>query len=516
MTVAPILFLLLSALINWLIRNRHNRTKWVVSSALGFSLWAFLIFIDIENASVLEISVWQPEDLFQSPISLTIDAIAWPLMYGSVTVLLAVIFTSATRPVTSRISIRSFWFLYTSFALIAIMSANLLTTVLAWAMMDFGTLFFLLAISEGAEDRRAVFVRAGVNAVSVLLVIVASMTIEIQGVLTLDLTSTSAIGIMMLAIAATFRLGLIPLHFALPPIAPLRRGVGTLLRLFPPVVALTVLARVYEAGLPGVLKIIFLVAGGIGGLLGAIRWVLQEDTVRARPFFVLGVASLGLIVATITPNGSQVIVSAALVLLLAGSVLSLFAHHTPSHRLIPVAVSALLLGIPFTPGAVYAAGIAQFDLFLSAPVMSSIAVVVASLLALGCFHLFFSAETEWPIGESLSRVMFNVGLTLPVIVSIGVGSWMLRADPIRASIFAGLAAVLGVLFFLGFRNLSSWQVDRLRYLFARFEPDRVYEFVWSGLQRLLIGVRGLGELFEGVSGMLWLFVIVIFMMFIAR
>ncbi|MGD8633458.1 MAG: hypothetical protein PVF85_07815, partial [Anaerolineales bacterium] len=259
MTVIPILALLVSALITWFTRQRSNRLRWVVASTLGFSVWALMILINVESVGVLQLSIWQPEDLFQSPISLTIDGLSWPLIYGAVTVLLSVILTAATRPQAEHADLRSFWFLYTSFAVIAIMSANLLTTAIAWAMMDFGTVIFLLSISENQQDRRAIFVRAGVNAVSVLLIIAAAMTSQIQGIVALDLTKTSAIGIMMLAIAASLRLGLMPLHFALPPFAPLRRDVGTLLRLLPPVVALALLARVFAAGLPEVLRVVFII-----------------------------------------------------------------------------------------------------------------------------------------------------------------------------------------------------------------------------------------------------------------
>ncbi len=516
MTVAPIIILFLSALITWLTRHRHNRTQWVVSALLGFIVWAFMIFINVEEAPVFGISVWQPEDLFQSPVSLTIDSITWPLVYGAVTVLLTVILTAATRRTAASAGIRSFWFLYTAFALIAIMSANLLTTVIAWAFMDLGMLIFLLAVSETSQDRRAIFSRAGINAVSVLLIIAAAMASQITGVLGLDLTSTSAVGIMMLAIAATFRLGMIPLHFALPPIAPLRRGVGTLLRLFPPIVAMVILARVFEAGLTDVLQVVFLAAGTIGGLFGAIRWILQQDAVTARPFFILGFVGLALIIATISPNGSEIIVSAGLVILLVGAVLSLFSQYTPSHRLIPIAASALLLGLPFTPGAVYAATIADFDVFLSSPVMGSLAVVISSLLALGCFHLFFSAEVQWPSSESLARVMFNVGLTLPILASFGVGSWRLTADPLRALIFFSTTLLIGVVFFFVFRGLSIEQIEGLRQFLESVDPDRIYEFVWSGFQRFLIALRRLGNLLEGTSGMLWVIVFVIFIVLIIQ
>jgi hypothetical protein len=462
------------------------------------------------------LSVWQPQDLFQSPISLTMDRITWPLVYGTMTVLLAVILTAATRPTTAHAGIRSFWFLYTTSAVVAIMAANLLTTAMAWAVMDIGALFFLLAIAESESDRRAIFVRGGVNAVSIILVITAAMASDIQAVVSLDLTATSSSGILLLAIAATFRLGLIPLHFALPAVAPLRRGVGTLLRLFPPVVAMALLARVFEAGLPGILRIIFFIAGGVGGLVGAVRWVLQEETVRARPFFVISLTSLGLIIATLSDQGSLIIVAVGLLLLLVGAVLSLFSQHTPSHRAIPIVTSAFVLGVPFTPGGVYAAELAHLDNFLISPLMSSVAVIITSLLALGCFHLYYAPETEWPIAESLARVMFNLGLILPLLAAIGVGTWRLRADPLRGGFFSLATLLIAGLLFVGLRKMSYEQTVRLQEIFTQFEPDRFYEMVWAGFQRILAWVRGVGELLEGASGMLWMFVFVIIILFILQ
>ena len=516
MTVAPVLILLLSALLTWLTRNRHSRTQWVVASVLGFGVWVFVLLLNPDRSSVLDLSIWQPEDLFQSPISLTIDAITWPLIYSTTTVLLAVILTAATRPAAAQAGLRSFWFFYTALAVVALMSANLLTVVIAWSMIDFATLLFLLSIAEEMRDLWAIFIRAGINAVSVLLLVAAAIAAEIQGVIQLDLGTTSAVGIMMLATAATFRLGLIPLHFALPPIAPMRRGVGTLLRLYPPIIALALLARVFTSELPQALRIVFFIAGATGGLLGALRWVLQIETVQARPFFVLSLASLGLLVATLVGEGSQVIVSVGVLLLLIGAVLSLFSQHTPSHRVIPILLSLLLLGLPFTPGNMYSAAVASPEIFLAAPVLSLIALVITALLAVGCFHLFFTPETAWATGESLARVMFNVGLVLPVLAAIGVGVWRLRADPLSAGIYSSLAALLAALFFVAFRRLSFDRVQQVRQTFQRFEPDRIYELVWSSFQRLLVGLRGFGELLEGSSGMLWLFVFIIFALFVIQ
>lgn len=516
MTVVPILTLLVSALITWLIRNRSNRLHWVVASVLGFIVWALVLFVDVDSVDVFRLSIWQPEDLFQSPISLTIDGMSWSLIYGAATVLLSVILTAALRPQTTHPDLRSFWFLYTAFAMIAIMSANLLTTAIAWAMMDFGTVIFLLTISESREDRRAIFVRAGVYAVSVLLVIAAAMTSQAQGVAALDLTTTSALGIMMLAIAATLRLGLMPMHFALPPFTPLRRGVGTLLRLLPPVVALALLARVFAAGLPEALRLIFLIAGGLGGLIGAVRWFLQEEIVRARPYFVLAQSSLGLIAATVVEGGDQIIVSSALIILLVGTVISLYAQHTPSHRVIPIIASVLLLGIPFTPGGLYATALVDVDTILSAPLVVVVSIVITALLSLGCFHLFFSEETPWPMGESLARVMSNLGLALPLMVAVGVGSWRMRADPLSGSIFPLAALVLSGAIFVLFRNLSLERIQQIRAQFTKFDPSPIYDVLWTVLQRMLINLRAMGEIFEGISGMLWLFVFVIVVLFIIQ
>lgn len=516
MIIIPIVVLLISALVTWLIRKRHNRIQWLVSSALGFLAWVVVLFVDVESADVLDLSFWQPADLFQSPISLSIDALIWPLMYAAVTVLLAVIFTSATRPIAQHARVRSFWFLYTALAMIALMSANLLTISVAWAMMDFGTMLFLLGISKDHDERRVIFLRTSVNALSVLLVLSAAMLSGIEGIVALDLTSTSALGILLLALAASFRLGLLPLHFALPTIDPERRGVGTLLRLFPPVVAMALLARVYAAGLPGGLRVAFFIAGSLGGVLGGLRWVFQEEPVRGRPFFVLSLASLGLIAATLSADGAQVIISSALLLLLVGAVISLFANHTPSNRVIPVLASLMLLGFPFTPGGFISAAVAEPEVFFNSPIFAGITVLTAGLVALGTFHLFYAEEETWPISESLGRVMFNVGLVLPLLAAIGIGVWRLNANLLYSVSFFIAASGAGGLLFLVFRRITLDQVDQIRSVFRFLEPENLYDSLWGVFQRILMSTRKLGDLYEGISGMLWLFVLVIYLLFIIR
>src|SRR5206468_7373411 len=73
---------------------------------------------------------------------------------------------------------------------------------------------------------------------------------------------------VLLTLAAVFRLGLFPLHLALPSDLNIRQGLGTLLRLIPAAVALETLSRIAVYGFPEAVRpwlVLFALAAAVVG-----------------------------------------------------------------------------------------------------------------------------------------------------------------------------------------------------------------------------------------------------------
>jgi len=510
----PILLLstlVLAGLAAWFLRGRAARTQWAVSAAFAAACWLFGMALMLSVPAVLRFSVWQPENLFQSPLLLNLDRTSWAYLYALVTVLLSMIFTAAARPAAAPAGVRSFWFFYTSLAVVAILAANLLTLALAWALMDLMTLVFHVRMADTPQDVQRALTRAGVDMAGVLLLLAGASMNHLAGGDTLITTPfLSTAGALLVVLAALLRLGLMPLHFGVSSYEPFRRGLGTLLRLFPPAVSLALLTRLFEVGLPAGSEIWLLVAGIAGTLVGGLRWVLEADAIRSRPFFVMAISSLA-VLAGLSPAGPDGARAAGVSLLLMGAAFSLAELHTPAHRVWPLLAAVMLLGLPWTPGGIVAASIGEGLLaggHLPAIVAGTLGMAA---LGLGALHVFYEQETPWPTSESLSRVMYSLGLAIPLLVGIGMGIWFRTLPALPGLIVFAAAIVLAGLGFLVLRRLPASQAQRWQAVAGKLDPQPVYRVLWTPARRFARLVRTTGAIFEGEGGLLWMFVVVLFL-----
>jgi hypothetical protein len=509
----PILLLstlLIAGIAIWILRNQAVRTQWAVSAAFAAVCWLLGMTLIFRYPAILRFSVWQPENLFQSPLLLSLDRTSWVYLYAMTTVLLAMIFTAAARPAIASAGVRAFWFFYTGLAILAILAANLLTLAITWALMDFMTLVFYVRLAGRPLDVQRALFRSGVDMVGVLLLLAGASLNHLAGGDTLITTPfVSLSGVFLVLLAALIRLGLMPLHFGAPGFEPLRRGLGTLLRLFPPAVSLALLTRMFEIGLPEATRPWLLLAGITGMIVGGIRWILEADAIRSRPFFVMGVSSLAVLVG-LNGAGAEGVRAAGVMLLLMGATLSLAEIHTPANRIWPLIAALVLIGAPWTPGGIIAGLFGEAFVEGRALVTTVISVIGMAALGLGALHVFFEEETPWPTAESLTRLTYGLGLAIPVLVGIGVGIWFRTLPGLSGLIVFGSAALFGGAGFLLLRRLPATQAQRWQAIADRVDPQPVYRLLWYPLRSLARIVRSVGAVFEGEGALIWMFVVLLF------
>ncbi|NIN95984.1 MAG: hypothetical protein GTO49_13620, partial [Anaerolineae bacterium] len=312
---------------------------------------------------------------------------------------------------------------YSALGLLAILGGNLLTIVSAWALMDLATYFLNYGLLGKPRDPGRPTIRLAANGAGLLLVIAAALVSWQSGVEG-DFSGggMSTLSSWLLVAACTFRLGLMPLHFTLPKVPGLRRGIGTLLRLLPPAAALALLARQFGHSLPPEMVPWLLAIGAVGALIGGLRWGLGGVSVEARPFLVLGVSGLGVLAAGLdAENASAAIQSAAVTLLMVGAVVSLAGIHTPWHRAAPWAAAMLLVGFPGTPSSflVESLGKGLGDARLMWATATGILTLV--VLVAGTFRRGLASLTPWEANEDFARLAYGLGIFLPVMAGIGLG-----------------------------------------------------------------------------------------------
>lgn len=509
MLFIPIIALLLAAGATWLVRNRPSRTQWVVSTLLVLIIWflSLLMLAAIPNSA--SFSIWQPENLFQTPLEFSLDRISWALTYCISTVLLAMLLTAATRSDIATTGVRFFWFVFAALAMLVAFAINLLTVALTLALLDLCSFIFFIYYAENVGDIRRAIVRAGVDLVSVLLIVAAAWINSTEGISAgLNAVSFSASAALLFLMGILARLGVIPLDLALPSLSPLRRATDSILRLLPPALALLLLARFLENGTLPVMRLWLTLAGVIGILLGGVRWLLEEDRFLAKLFFVMGLAGVGLLASSNASANGDVLFATSILMLLVGTLLSLIQVHTPSHRIWPIFAAALLVGMPWSPGGLITSVMGQSALNEGAWIKALIGIIGLSSLSLGAIHLFFMEEKPWPSSESLVRVMYSMGLALPALVSIGLGFWIQGTYSIEGGIVTVVAVAVGAAAFFALRNLQGMEFKRGRAFFLRINPQWIFSLIWNILRHFLRMARSIAELFEGEAAMLWMFAFV--------
>jgi hypothetical protein len=170
---------------------------------------------------------------------------------------------------------------------------------------------------------------------------------------------------------------------------------------------------------------------------------------------------------------------------------------------------ALLVGLPITPGGHIASVVGQSILEEGAWIQALLVIPGMSFLALGTFHLFFTEEKPWNSGETLIRVMYSMGLALPVLVCIGLGFWMRTTISVSGVVVSAVVVGLGVGEFYGLRKISGVRrFERWKSLILRLNLRWFYTLLWNIIRQSLAIARSIGELFEGEGAMLWMFAFV--------
>ncbi|TFH42922.1 MAG: hypothetical protein E4H01_12780 [Lysobacterales bacterium] len=506
----PLIALILAAFTTWILRGRAVRTQWAVSASFGILIWIVTMGLSTSFPASVSFSVWQPERLFQSPLQFSLDQTSWAYMYASSTVLLAMIFTASARQSVSPADVRAFWFLYTALAMIAMLAANLVTLTISWALMDFLTLIFFLRYAVRPEDVQRALIRTGIDMAGVLLLLAgASMNFQAGGDTSITTAFQSTTGVLLVILAALFRLGVLPLHFGIPTFEPLRRGMGTLLRLFPPAVSMILLTRLFGLGLPVETRNWLMFVGIVGVLIGGIRWVLEDYVIESRPYFVLTISSLA-VLAGVAEWGIEGPRAAGVAMLLIGAALSLSEIHSPVHRVWPILGAVILVGMPWSIGGVLGASFGRL-LHTGGNLPTIIAGAIGmTLLGLGAVHAVLEEEIQWPSAETLVRVMFDMGVALPVLVSVGLGIWLQPVPGLEGIIVFAISASLGLLLLFVLRRLPTDLVQSWQGTAGRFDPQYVYRVLWRPLRILARIARVTGSIFEGEGALLWMTVVIVF------
>lgn len=460
--------------------------SWIIaitgSSLALIGVLVLRLFLPIE----IDLIRWLPESLYHSKIAFRIDYLNWSYMVAVLVLCIAVILTDSSR--ASNPATPNTWagaLALTGLNLTSIMAKEPLTMSIAWAIIDFSVLIYLLTLTPDPMHTGKITTFYGVRLVSnFVLVAAAAVGWQVQAGLTFEEIPPTAS--LFFLLAAGLRLGVLMLNPPMLESQELRRGTGLLVR-FTPVASTLVLI----AHLPSEILVlnqslvsVFSVLTVLAALYSSAMWATRKDDYEGRPYWVLALSAFALQTAL---NGQPAQSRAwGIALLLSGGVLFLFDPPIRRIRFIPLLGLIGLIGLPYTLAASGWSALLGDGLSLSGAAM----ILSHALLVGGYIRFVLQANSTITGLEKFARITFPLGLILIIqgILILNLVGWV---DVLTIGTWWGSAAslVLVVLGFLLTRRLGFHPTD------PAFQAKLPFSRFWLGILNALRVVLSLSWIY---------------------
>lgn len=506
LTLLPILSLLVSGLLiallgifrprfayHWLIAFFGALTAWV-------SLWVLRGRLPLAQ-SLLESS---PEYLPLPSLGVTFDAVSWPLALAVATVGLAVLLTDVSRAAGSSWVVWAGDLGLIALGITAVLANTPATMLFAWTLVDAIELVILLRQVRREDIRRSVLVFFTTNLLGTAAAVAAVIATASSGSV-FEFDSITPLAQIYLLIAVGLRMGVFPLQTAFLYDVRYQRGQGTLLRLIPPAVSLSLMVDAAGVQTLSNWRGLMLFFSVLSAVYGAVVWARARDELQGRIYWII--ATAGLAFSAAIQSHQRAALAWGLVMLYAGAYLFLSSVRT--RRMLPLSILALLTitTLPFTPSASGLSLYEPFHVFL-------ILLPLAQVLLLVGYVRYMLMETNPLTGvEPWVRVAYIIGLALLPITHIA-STYLAPSLPAENALLWPLILVVAIagLGVLAYRQKVSIPDRVFLQLDKVFSLRWIYQVIgwaFAAVERL---VSGITFILEGEGGVLWTLVFLVMLL----
>lgn len=509
-----LLFIVAVALVIVYWARPEFRHIWLISATGALVSWVSVLTWQFRLPVGFQLPRWEPVSLFIEPLSFTADTLTWPFAFSVATLILAVTLTAVARenfpaPIPWAASLA-----LGGFGLLAVLADNPLSLLMIWSAIDLTELIAQLRYVNGPQLNEKVVTAFATRIAGTSVLLWANMVSVSTGT-PLNFQSAPPQAGLYLILAAGLRLGVLPLHLPYAAESAIRRGFGTSLRLISAASSLILLARIPSTSVISVFTPFLLSFVTVAAVYAGWMWLRAPDELTARPFWLIGMASLAMASAL---RGNPVGAAAwGCALLLSGGALFLSsAHHTWLSRALWIGV----WGITALPFSITATGWSS-NLPSFWPVWPFLLLAQAFFIAGYLRHVM--RPTLRANIETLDRAAFyvypvGIGIILASVLLLGVWGW----DG-ALKFGAWLPALVGV----AMSGAVTWLVPRLRVMTpiqahwvrptATSGMDWFFRSLW-GLYRVVGRVsNSFSAILEGDGGFMWtLLFLVLFISLLAQ
>jgi hypothetical protein len=411
LVLLPIFLLILLALAVTVFYRFKASMGWTWLLAVSGLLvtWVFVLLSRWMELTPIRLPNWWLEEEAAYQISFQVDSIAWTYAFSLVSILLVVVITASARNLLQgRPHNWALGMTITAAGLLAIYANDPLTLILAWTLIDLLELVFMFGGLSHPRFKQMAVLSFAARSIGTLVVIIAAFASRAEGVpLRLDQPSPE-VGLALL-IAAGLRLGVLPLHLPFSRELPIRRGIGTILRLVAPASSLTLLARLPATAVPPDVAPYLLVFASLAAVYGGFMWLNARDELSGRPYWMIALA--GMAVGSVIRSHPEASLAWGVSLLLPGSLLFLYSARSLKITFIPILAFLGLTGLPFMPAA------SGWQGLVIPPINIPDILYLIAYAAVAAGFLRHLLEPGEPISsfETWIRVVFPAGLSILLV-----------------------------------------------------------------------------------------------------
>ena len=505
--IITFIILFLSALTLLVLRlfNPGFRYSWLLAVTGAFLAWISVLFWQLDMPLVLTLPSWQPTVLFPASPLFLADQLSWAYAFSLATLGLGALLTAVARDNFPNSPAWAGTLALSGVGILAVLAENPLTLLLAWTAIDLAELITLLGSVQEKGLRERVVVSFATRVAGSGFLLWAGLVSTAEGTSLNFVAAPKEAGFYML-IAAGLRLGILPIHLPFRTESSLRRGYGTVLRLTSAAASLILLARIPYSSLQSPLIPYILGLISIAALYSSWMWFQATESLDARPYWLLGMASLAL-AATLRANPSGSVAWGTALILGGGALFLSSLQNKWLNRLILLGLFSMS-SLPMTLTAMgWESNVSSWwgFWFLLLP--------AHGLLLAGYFrHARRTKAENFKTQNQLSRLIYpsGIGIMLLALLLLGVWGWQ-GASSIGAWRF-GLGSILLVTILIRLLpRIRALNPSQAHWLKPDTEKNRnLISNVFWGLYYFLRNlVRQITNIFESDGGILWALLFII-------
>ncbi len=519
----PVLLPILSAIAILVAQQWRPKfgVTYLIAVLVAMANWGIVLSFYWNPPPPLALTNWLPFPDLAAAIIFQLDSVSWPYAFAITSLAAAVILTASAR--LSLHSIPAAWagsLLVSGFAILAITASSSLALVLAWTLIDLIELITILGTVNQPQMSRQAVLSFSARAAGTFFLIFAMVVSQNQGQVLVLIDPPQAAGVFVL-IAAGLRLGVLPLHLPYSEEVPLRRGLGTLLRLASPASSLVLLAHLPPGVVPPALSPFLLLFAALAGFYGAAMWLVARNEINGRPYWMIALA--GMCIGSTIRGYPLSSVAWGTALIFSGGVLFLYSARE-KYTIFPPAIALLgLSGLPFTLTA------SGWDGLVVPPINIPDFIFLAAHILIMAGFVRQSLQPGEPLApaERWIKVLYPAGLYL-----LALSGWVVAALGWAQFALSRVwpAAIISLIFVIFY---SVWQLRfQTRFYLGIYEKSwavilgRRAARIFSSVLRLdwLYGLFGLAyrllqyllqaltTILEGEGGILWVFVLLVLLL----